>query len=218
MCGRFALFAAPADIARVLAIDSAPAVEPSYNIPPGTHPLVAHADDGDDGGIACERLFWGYRPAWANADAPQPINARAEKVATSPFFRHAFARYRCLVPASGWYEWRQGDDGKVPYYITTDMEVLMFAGIYDPPREEGTGSFAIITQPATPAIAHLHPRMPLVLDPMCYRDWLDRTHQDRDAVKRVTRPLEAGRLRCWPVSRQVNRPVNDDASLIEAIE
>lgn len=218
MCGRYALHASSREIARALGTESAPDSERSYNIPPGTYQLAAHAS-GHDVSVAFERIWWGYRPPWANDDAPQPINARAEKVATSPYFRHAFTRHRCLIPASGWFEWHQGDEGKLPYYITTEADVLMFAGIYDPTREEGgSGSFAIITQPAARTIAHIHSRMPLVLDAACYQDWLNPAHQDRDSIKALTRPVDPRKLVSWPVDRRVNRPANNDATLIEPAE
>lgn len=215
MCGRFALNASGEKIARALEADDIPESTASFNIPPGTHQLVACLDD--DLKVRFEALWWGFRPPWAGEDAPRPINARAEKVARSPFFRDAFARRRCLIPATGWYEWQNRDGEKQPHYVTNDSDLMWFAGIYDPPRTDREGCFAIITQPAARPIAHLHPRMPLVLDPGCLRDWLDPSRQEREAVKAVTRPLAPARLRAWPVDPRVNRPANDDAGLIEPL-
>jgi len=215
MCGRFALNATGEQLARAVGASQAPTVTPSFNIPPGTTQWVAHA--GPEGEVLFETLGWGYRPVWAGEDAPQPINARAEKVATSPFFRDAFARYRCLVPASGWFEWQKGESGKQPFFITAEDGVLFFAGIYDPPREHSAGSFAIITQPAAAPIRSIHPRMPLVLDPACYSAWLDTGRNTRDAVKAAARALAPARLKAWPVDTRVNRPANDDPALIEPV-
>lgn len=161
-----------------------------------------------------QQLVWGYRPVWAGEHAPQPINARAEKVAASPFFRDAFARYRCVVPASGWYEWQKQGAAKTPYYVSTAQPLIFFAGIYDPPREASPGCFAIITQPAAQGIAHIHPRMPVVLDESCLRDWLNPSYKTRDEVKAVTRALDATALTVWPVDTRVNKPENNDAELI----
>ncbi|MEX0384591.1 SOS response-associated peptidase [Spiribacter pallidus] len=215
MCGRFALHASGQQLAEAVGAAQAPAVESSFNIPPGTAQWVTHADR--EGGVVFETLGWGYRPVWAGEDAPQPINARAEKVATSAFFRDAFARYRCLVPASGWFEWQKGESGKTPFYITAAHGPLFFAGIYDPPREHSAGSFAIITQPAAAPIRRIHPRMPLVLDPACYSAWLDPDRNTRDAVKAAARALTPTALKAWPVDTRVNRPANDDPGLIEPV-
>ncbi|MEX0430394.1 SOS response-associated peptidase [Spiribacter insolitus] len=212
MCGRYVLNASGTEIAQALGISQAPEVTSSFNIPPGTRQWVAHA--AGEGGVVLEQLGWGYRPVWAGQDAPQPINARAEKVAASPFFRDAFARYRCVVPATGWYEWQKHDGAKTPYYVTTAQPLMFFAGLYDPPREDSAGSFAIITQPAAQGIAHIHPRMPVVLDQTCLQDWLDPANQTRDEVKAVTRALDPAQLNAWRVDTRVNKPANDDAGLI----
>ena len=141
----------------------------------------------DDDGLQLRQCLWGFRPPWAGDYAPRPINARAEKIATSPFFRHAFAHHRCLVPANGWFEWQAlKGQGKVLYYIT---------------------------HAATP-IAHIHPRMPLVLDPGSYGAWLDPSLTERDAIKAAVRSRNAGELLHWAVSTRVNKPGNDDASII----
>ena len=212
MCGRYVLNATGKDIAQALGASEAPDVTPSFNIPPGTRQWVAHAHG--EGGVAFDQLGWGYRPVWAGDDAPQPINARAEKAAVSPFFRDAFARYRCVVPASGWYEWQKAEGAKTPYYVTTAAPLMFFAGLYDPPREDSGGSFAIITQPAAPPIRHIHPRMPVVLDQACLRDWLDPSRKTREEVRAVTRALDPSALTAWPVDTRVNKPANDDAELI----
>ena len=184
MCGRYVLNATGKDIAQALGASEAPDVTPSFNIPPGTRQWVAHAHG--EGGVAFDQLGWGYRPVWAGDDAPQPINARAEKAAVSPFFRDAFARYRCVVPASGWYEWQKAEGAKTPYYVTT----------------------------AAPPIRHIHPRMPVVLDQACLRDWLDPSRKTREEVRAVTRALDPSALTAWPVDTRVNKPANDDAELI----
>ncbi|QIT54513.1 SOS response-associated peptidase [Aquisalimonas sp. 2447] len=215
VCGRYAFYDSRRRIAELLHLDSdEPEFTPHYNITPGTHPPVVWQDDD---GLQLRQCLWGFRPPWAGDDAPRPINARAEKVATSPFFRHAFARHRCLVPANGWFEWqtREGK-GKVPHYIThaENGELLMFAGIYDPQREDKEANFAIITQPAATPIAHIHPRMPLVLDPGSYGAWLDPSLTERDAIKAAVRSRNAGELLHWAVSTRVNKPDNDDAGII----
>ena len=215
MCGRYAINASGEQIARTLGMAEAPAIEPAFNVPPGTRQWVACP--GAEGTPTLERLWWGYQPVWADDSAPRPINARAEKVASSPFFRDAFARYRCLVPASGWFEWQARGERKQPYYVSVPGDLLFFAGLYDPPREDSEGCFAIITQPAAEPIAHIHPRMPVVLDEASLEGWLDPSRKDRDAIKAAARPIDVAALRAWPVDSRVNRPANDDPELIQAV-
>jgi putative SOS response-associated peptidase YedK len=79
---------------------------------------LTHVGSRTEKESALDFSHWGFRPTWAKEDAPTPINIRAEKAATSPYFRSAFAHRRCLIPANGWYEWRKTESGKEPYYIT----------------------------------------------------------------------------------------------------
>ena len=217
MCGRYVVNTPGNQIAQAVGATEAeaPEVAPSFNIPPGTQQWVARTDA--TGNAVFNQLWWGYRPIWADDKAPRPINARAEKVAASPFFRDAFARYRCVIPATGWYEWQSHAGKKQPYYISIDTGLMLFAGIYDPPREDSEGCFAIITQPAAPSIAQIHPRMPVVLDPECVKGWLDPERQTRDEIKATTRAIDSAALLAWPVGPRVNRPANDDSELLKEI-
>lgn len=164
----------------------------------------------------------GFRPRWAKDKSPTPINARIESLKT-PYFRDSFSHQRCVIPASGWYEWVKTADGKQPYYITCSNlgrdEALMFAGIYTP-TGIGTGvRAAIITEPAADPISHIHDRQPALIDPQSLDSWLDPglTHvgQLRGKVGRA----DPGRLEWWPVSTRVNRAdAQNDSSLIEPLE
>ena len=189
-----------------------------YNIAPGT--AISTVRQGHES-IEFALMRWGFRPSWAGEDAPRPINARAEKVATSRFFSHAFLHKRCLVPADGWFEWMATEQGKQPYYITDprlgDREVLFFAAIYSGSIETGF-SVAIVTEPAAPNLQHIHSRQPVLLDPGCRYAWLDSGTTDREQIKRVTRRLDTEQLTSWPVTPVMNRPDYDDASIIQPIE
>ncbi|MGM0985278.1 MAG: SOS response-associated peptidase family protein, partial [Pseudomonadota bacterium] len=103
MCGRFALYTPYPELTEALRLPlEVSEAEPRYNVAPGTWiPAVRRQDD--ESPLVLDEVWWGYRPHWANEDAPEPINATAEKVATSNYFKGAFARHRCLVPADGWY-------------------------------------------------------------------------------------------------------------------
>jgi putative SOS response-associated peptidase YedK len=150
------------------------------------------------------------------------INLRAEKAATSPYFRSAFAHRRCLIPANGWYEWRKTESGKQPYYITLKNpdkdEVVFLAALWEPTGEGDDTCCAILTEPVSPTFAFIHDRQPVVLDPERRWQWLDPELSDRDTIRKVARRLDPDRLTAYPVSSRVNRPSNDDASLIEEVE
>ncbi len=219
MCGRMTRYSATSELA--MRYFQVPVDEgfdaPRYNVAPGTNLDAIRA--GEDTTSAFEPMFWGFRPKRAE-DGPRPINARAEKVATSPYFRSAFARRRCIVLADGWYEWRKTEKGKQPYYITlvedAPQDILMMAAIWEPTADVGA-CCAIITEPASGRLAHLHDRKPLVLDAQCRWDWLDPKLQEREQIRAKTLRLDPDVVRYYPVSSRVNRPVEDDPGLIEAI-
>ena len=112
MCGRFALYTPRSRIAARYFDLQLPVgdVHAKYNITPGVQVTSVHATPDDP--VSFDFSHWGFRPPWAKADAPIPINIRAEKAASSPYFRSAFAHRRCLIPANGWYEWRKTESGK----------------------------------------------------------------------------------------------------------
>ena len=218
MCGRFD-FHTPVNVIARRYFDLPEAgladIAPCYNVPPGVGIAVACSDGAS--GVRFSALKWGYHPSWAGEDAPTPINARAEKVAQSPFFREAFAPRRCLVPANGWFEWQKTEQGKQPFYITcldhTEEDALFFAAIMDDRPEPGV---AILTEPAAAHLTHIHPRQPVVLDPACRYDWLDQRITERAAIKSATRRFPVERLVYRPVSEEVNRPANDYEGLLHS--
>jgi putative SOS response-associated peptidase YedK len=178
------------------------------------------------------RVRWGLVPSWAKepSSGGRLINARAETVATKPSFRSAFARRRCLIPADGFYEWRplggtdHGRPRKQPYFITpADGGLMAFAGLYElwrdasvPDGEPGAWLWtaAIITTRATDDLGHIHDRMPMVIDPAHWADWLDPGRRDPDALLEVMVPAVSGGLETRPVSTAVNSVANDGPALI----
>lgn len=152
---------------------------------------------------------WGFAPGWLKDSAKAQINARAETAHEKPMFRKAVRSSRCLVPATGWYEWRMLDGKKQPYALAAaDREPVMFAGI------EENGSFAIITTEAIPALVHVHHRMPRVLSPVEQAQWLA---DDADAAIKLLGSKPRGAFAAWPVDRRVNSPRNDDVDCIKPI-
>jgi putative SOS response-associated peptidase YedK len=222
MCGRFALHTPRSRIATRYFDLQLPVgdVHGRYNITPGVQITSVLATPETPVSFAFS--YWGFRPSWAKEDAPTPINIRAEKAATSPYFRSAFAHRRCLVPANGWYEWRKTESGKQPYYITLKDpdrdEVVFFAGLWEPAGEGDDTCCAILTEPVSPAFAFIHDRQPVVLDPERRWQWLDPELSDRDTIRKVARRLDPDRLIACPVSTRVNRPANDDPGLLEPID
>jgi putative SOS response-associated peptidase YedK len=217
MCGRFVLHTPPNLIAaRYFDLELADTgFRGSYNIAPGRPITVVRSGPGGAPGVVA--AHWGFRPSWARDDAPVPINIRAEKAATSPYFRSAFAHRRCLIPADGWYEWRRMDAGKKPFFISLkDIqpdEVLFFAGLWEE-RNQGI-CCAILTEPASAVLAFIHDRQPVVLDPACRSQWLDPELQERGAIRAAAQRLDPARLTAFPVSTRVNRPENDDVALLD---
>ncbi|RTQ99626.1 SOS response-associated peptidase [Halomonas nitroreducens] len=214
MCGRFALYSPYPSLCKALRLPLEPReLAPRYNVAPGTWITVVR-HPSDEAPLVMDEVWWGFRPHWARATAPEPINATVEKVASSNYFRGAFAHHRCLVPADGWYEWQPLDGGKQPHFLCRqDREPLWLAGIWSE-RPDGRPGCAILTEPARGVARAIHPRMPLVLDAESLAPWLDPRLTDRETLRRVVHHLDPERLTHWPVSPRVNRPTQDDAALV----
>ena len=218
MCGRYALFSDPVKIAARLGV-SPPSGEwkSRYNIAPGTDIAGVRYSESDDG-LVFDRLWWGYHPHWADESAPEPINAKAENLESSRYFRSAFHKHRCLIPADGWYEWEARAGGKQPWlFARKDREPIFMAGIWTVDPDDRV-SCAIITEPARGSSADIHPRMPLVLDDSSLQAWLDPQVQGRDTLRQSVERLEPECLTCWPVSTAVNRAGNDDPRMVEPLK
>ncbi|UFS59734.1 SOS response-associated peptidase [Subtercola endophyticus] len=194
---------------------------------------AASAETGSAGAAAgetreIELAQWGLKPAWAKPKGPAPINARLETVATNGMFRSAFASHRCIVPMIGYYEWQQQDDGKQPYFIHGDADVLAAAGLYSA-RKDDAGewkvTFTIVTREAADASGAIHERMPVFLTPDLWAPWLDPTKITNadpvlTALDRSSLAV-AKSITTYPVARTVNnsRTLDPfDAHLIEPIE
>jgi putative SOS response-associated peptidase YedK len=164
-------------------------------------------------------LRWGLVPHWAKdpKSVRQPINARAETLATAPMFRDALTRRRCLVPADVFYEWQATDDGKLPFAIArTDGQPMVFAGLWEGWRgADGTvmRTFTIITTNANPVLRSLHERMPVILEPAAWPTWLGEVDGDPPDLLRPS----AAELRVWRVGKAVNNVRNDSSELLEPV-
>jgi putative SOS response-associated peptidase YedK len=224
MCGRYV---SPEDAAieREFNLVHSPGLElrASFNAAPSQLLPVVRSVEGVR---QLSLMRWGLVPFFANG-IPGPystINARIETIETSASYRGPWKRgQRCIVPGAGFYEWHLNDDGKKqPFYIKTTDAVHGYAGLWDSSkRDDGTAleSFTIITLPAHPMMAEIHnapgkQRMPVILDRKDYEAWLSGTVEEARAV---LKQYPADSMLAWPVSTRVNKPQNNDATLIEAI-
>jgi putative SOS response-associated peptidase YedK len=149
---------------------------------------------------------------------PATFNARAETVVNKPMFRDAFRQTRCVIPASGYYEWATTSDGKQPYYMTpTDGPILTIAGLWSEWRDrvnnETLATCTMVITEANSFISAIHDRMPVLLDEAGTKTWLS-----GEAGVELLRPAPEDALRTWPVSRRVSKPENgDDPSLVDPV-
>ncbi|MBI3179136.1 MAG: SOS response-associated peptidase [Deltaproteobacteria bacterium] len=218
MCGRYTLSAEPKLLARAFGLTVPPPTTPRYNIAPTQQvPIVRSAGHG----VELALVRWGLIPA--RSPKPEPpgrtINARAETIDRLPSFRESFYKRRCLVPASGFYEWQRADGAKQPYYIQAAAgEAMAFAGVWD--RWLGPGgpieSCAIITTGANTLVAKLHTRMPAIIAPEDYAVWLA---PDTAPVRlrALLRPFASERLRAFAVSTLVNDPKHELPACVEPL-
>jgi putative SOS response-associated peptidase YedK len=244
MCGRFAVTTDPAALAeKIQAINEARASEsagPNYNVAPTTTitTVVRRHDEPDDEPTRRVRLMrWGLIPPWAKAGAdgapeskgPQLINARADKVTTSPAFRTSAKSKRCLVPMDGYYEWRKNPaaDGKkarkTPFYLhRADGEMLFAAGLWSVWKNPGSRSDSpllsctIITTDAVGALGEIHDRMPLIVRESDWDRWLD---PDAPAdLELLASPPDVTGIEMREISTLVNNVRNNGPELLEPAE
>lgn len=196
-----------------------PELDRSYNVAP-TQPSLIGSIDEDSGGLELVARRWGLIPHWAKSASmgSRMINARSETASSKPAFRVAFSRRRCVVPVSSFYEWEkiEGEKRKLPWRILrVDDEILLFAGLWEPPNEHAPdGSFTILTTEANAFVAEIHDRMPVILEPEDVARWCDPS-ADKAAAEDLLRPASDGVLRRHPVSARVNSPRNNDAALVQ---
>jgi len=216
VCGRFALFASPELVAEYFALAEPPALAPHYNLTPGQDIAAVRVDR--DGVLRLHALRWGLVPFWAK-DATlgrRLINARLDSLAGKPAFREAFTRRRCLIPASGFYEWGVDAAGKKqPFFIRPRGEPLLaIAGLWErwrAPSGEPLETCVIVTTEANALLAPIHDRMPVLLARAAQDVWLDA----RSDVATITELAARGpELETWPVGTVVNDSCNDDERVI----
>jgi putative SOS response-associated peptidase YedK len=225
MCGRVRLSSDVSEIKLVFSIPPhrpPPNFAPTWNgAPTDTLPVVRN--DAKAGERSLDLLRWGLVPYWAKDIKVgfANINAKAEGIESRPAFREAFQRRRCLVPVDNFYEWKKTSTGKQPYAVAlADRGLMALAGLWENWRSsagEWVRSFAIITTTPNELCAALHNRMPVVLQPETWPQWLGEEPVDPKRLKALLAPFPAQEMVAWPVSPRVGNVKNDDESLIGPI-
>jgi putative SOS response-associated peptidase YedK len=229
MCGRYSLFTSAGELAERFGTER-PSTGPRYNCAPGQAlPVVT----GEDPGRMITKQ-WGLIPEWAEDRSTASINARAETVTETARFAESVEHRRCLVPADGFYEWVDGDDGKQPFRVAfEDDRPFAMAGIWSrwhpPNRQTGLGefgdggpstdpdpvdTFAVVTTEPNDLVADLHHRMAVILAPDEESTWLQGSLPE---ALSLLDPYPDDELTAYPVSTRVNDPTNDHASLVDPV-
>ncbi|HHZ83960.1 MAG TPA: SOS response-associated peptidase [Nitrospirales bacterium] len=214
MCGRYTLTTSSHLIETLFSVESTQELKPRYNIAPTQQiPLVRIAAGGVKELV---ELRWGLIPGWSRERKADHgiINARAETVRIKPSFRGPFRSRRCLVPADGYYEWQSTDGGKQPHYIRMkDGAPFALAGLWDLWVGKGGStaieSCTIITTVPNQMLSPIHARMPVIIGPENYGQWLDHETSDVESLQILLRPFLEDAMEAYPVSQVVNNPRND---------
>lgn len=211
MCGRFALAASPEELANHFNLKRKVTIAPRYNIAPSQQVVIIRSGASE---YTTAAVRWGLIPPWSKDEKVgyKLINARAETLQEKPTFRDAFKSRRCLVPAIGFYEWKQEEKRKQPYFVKMkNGGLFVMAGIWESwqsPKGETVKSCAIITTAANAIVAKLHDRMPVILPKDCYGLWLD-SAREGFSFPEYMRPYDPFKMVAYPVSSMVNDVKNE---------
>ena len=206
MCGRFAIQVPGEELAAHYGLKDVPSMEPRYNIAPSQQiPIIK----GTPEKFVLSSARWGLIPFWAKDEkiGYKLINARAETVSEKPSFRSAFKSRRCLVPASGFYEWKREVSHKQPYYFQVkDTPLFSMAGIWESwktPNGQIIESCSIITTEANNVVSEVHDRMPVIISKKNYGVWLS-IENNGQSFNDFLCPFTASAMLAYPVSQAVN--------------
>jgi putative SOS response-associated peptidase YedK len=219
MCGRFSLHTSEPQIREAFGLEHTEplGLKPRYNVAPSQDiPIVRDIDTGPELVLA----RWGLVPHWSKESKLKysTINARIESVAEKPTYRTPFKRSRCLIPADGFYEWKQVAGNKIPHHIRMhDGNVFAFAGLWDHWEGEGEtlDSCVIITTPSNEVMKPIHERMPAIIAPAHYDLWLDSRMTGKDEIMQYLFSAPSSQLTAYPVSTWVNSPKNNGERCIQ---
>jgi len=220
MCGRFALKESSLKLAEHFNATTDLDFPPSYNIAPSRRIITITADQDEQRHI--RQMRWGLIPSWAKDPSigNKLANARGETVHEKPSFRSAFKYRRCIIPASGFYEWKTEAGKKNPWFMSFKSgEPLAMAGLCEtwlPEGGEAVQTCCIITTSANSLMEPIHDRMPVILDEGQWESWLSPKNKKIEELLPMIQPHGSESMQAWPVSRELNRVgLRDDAGLIE---
>jgi putative SOS response-associated peptidase YedK len=222
MCGRFALTVDPVDLQDAFPDFTFPAQYAArYNIAP-TQSILTLPNDGTK---KADFFVWGLILPWAKDPSigNRMINARAETLAEKPSFRSAYIYHRCLIFSSGFFEWQAQPGGipKIPHFIRLKSGApFAFAGLWDAwesPDGSKVNSATIITTEPNDLLGKLHNRMPVILPPDAYTQWLETTPQQPANLQQLLVPFPSDQMEVYPVSNLVNNPAFDQPECITPV-
>lgn len=223
MCGRYVIAYDPATLVTGFSLLRAPPFPRRWNVTPQSPvPVVYETRAGER---VAELMRWGLVPSWAREPAigAKLGNARSEGVFDKPSFRQAIRRRRCLLPASGFYEWQAAPGGKQPWYFSAhDGSLLALAGLFEAwraaPDTEWLLSCCILTTAANALMAPVHDRMPVLVPAAHWPRWLARDVQEPAAIAPLLAPPPPEALQAWPVARTVNRSSAEGEALVAPLD
>jgi putative SOS response-associated peptidase YedK len=220
MCGRFTLHHTTQETIERFSVDQSTIdLEPRYNIAP-SQPVAVVLQRQQR---TLEAFKWGLVPFWAKDPkiGNRMINARSETLAEKPAYKTPLKRRRCLIPTSGFYEWKKQADERIPTYIyLRDTRLFALAGLWEEwsaPDGETLYSCTIITTQANQFMSQIHHRMPIIFNPVQEEIWLDPAVQDPAELLPLLQPYAEEKMAAHPVSRQMNVPTFDEPACIEAL-
>lgn len=224
MCGRYFLSEEKEELGKWFDVDAIEldTIEPNYNAAPTD--IMPVVGENEEGRRSILPFRWGLIPFWAEEPDVNysMINARAETVDTKRSYKPCFEKYRCLVPASGFYEWKGEEGDKNPYYIHPNNEPMFaMAGIYnvwEAPDGKRIPTYTIITTDANEKLKELHGRMPVILMKQEWNEWLDPNNHDTNSLKELLSPFPEDALDYYRVSKKVSNVQNNYRELIEPVE
>ncbi|WP_321506713.1 SOS response-associated peptidase [uncultured Methanoregula sp.] len=219
MCGRYSLVCIDDLGNRFRVFNPMMGARSRFNVAPGNEmPVIV---GGDTRGLTL--MQWGLVPGFTCdiSSARRPINARAETLRENPVFRHLVRDRRCLVPASGFYEWKKEGNRKVPFYFHLhDTPLFAFAGLYDRwtcPDGAALSTYTIITCKSNACLAGIHDRMPAILSPGHEKHWISGESLTAEEMERMLAPFPAEHMTAYPVLPLVNSPSTDDERLVQPL-
>ena len=218
MCGRFVLDAPSEELAHHFNLKKKVTLEPRYNIAP-SQPVTIIRSTVRENKLSAVR--WGLIPHWSKDEkiGYKLINARAETVREKPSFRDAFKSRRCLIPATGFYEWKHEGRMKQPYFIKMKNGGLFaMAGLWESwqsPEGKTIDSCTIITNDANGIVGKIHDRMPVIIPDQSYGLWLSSTG---NSLQEFLRPYSPFKMTAYPVSSMVNNAKNEGEGCIRKID